>query len=48
VSIFNPLRRCNSQQAQYYNTPPLSPKFEDEDDDENEDDDEAPGEGGAL
>jgi hypothetical protein len=47
VSNLNPLRGCNSQQAQYYNTPPLhrAPLIEDEDDDEHEDDFEAPGEG---
>jgi hypothetical protein len=34
-SILNPLRGCNSDSAQYANTP--SPRFfEDEDDDENE------------
>ena len=43
MSIFNPLRGCNSDLAQYSITPTLrAAGFEDEDDDEDED--EAPGE----
>jgi hypothetical protein len=48
VSNLNPLRGCNSQQAQYSNPPPpQTPLIEDEDDDEHEDDFDAPGEGGS-
>jgi hypothetical protein len=46
-SIANPLRGCNSDSAQYSNTPLLRVAgFEDEDDDEYEN--EAPCEGDAL
>ena len=34
VSIFNPLRGCNSNLAQYSNTPELQPTFEHEHEDD--------------